>query len=950
MPATAGPLPPFFRALGSPALLAAARRSFDAGEIAWTIEDAGRVLGEARDGSEFEVDPARPRSDCSCSCTPRRQPPVPCLHVVAGLLDWWSGLSAVDRERVESRARTPGGLAVPPLRFEAPPDPPATPPLQAAEGSDDAEDPPPPGPFALPEPEVDPAAGALATFALLGPGLAQIRVSSDPADPLSIELELLDRAGRRTAVLRPDRTLALPILGALPQLLGESVRWAGRHAPARVNPKPARRVLEARIDDSGRVALRKAVKLPGQGRRRPVLLSGAALEAATAGGAVVHDGIVYRLEEPPLPPLPPHSVAAARDAATAGQRLLGATEVDGFLRDAVPRLHAAGLLEGDPAILDARLAETPKLDRVTIELAPDGFLLRPTFSAGELELAVEEIRAAVAGDGWIRKGTKWIRIEGDPLAELGLDGAEEADGFLRVSRWGYLRTRALLPEETTVARNAAADLFEKAIARFTPPVAVDVPNGYRGSLRPYQKEGFEWLLFLRDNGLPAILADEMGLGKTHQLMTYLLAVRERSVAEGRLAPSLVVCPRSVLDHWAEKVEEFAPALRPVVHFGPDRPELAREAAGAPLVLTTYGLLVRDREQFESVDWDSVVLDEAQRIKNVATETSRAARALRATHRVAATGTPLENRLEELRSIFEFLAPGFLGSEEDFRRRFARPIRAGDAPTLGRLRALVAPFKLRRLKRDLLADLPDKFEDLRHCALSPHQEVLYREVLEQQARPLVRDLADERRRVDYLHVFAVLTKLKRICDHPHLVLGTDRSRLLESGKFDLFREVLLEAVEGGQKVVVFSQYLEMLDLIADHLKEEGIRWVELRGQTTRRAEAVRKFQTDPECRVFLGSLLAGGVGIDLTAASVVIHYDRWWNAAREDQATDRVHRIGQTRGVQVVNLVTRGTLEESIDRMISSKRRLLETVVEPDAGSFRAFEREELIELLGGLRG
>jgi len=932
------PYPPFFWSLGDKNLLEAGIRFADAREIRWTFEEEGRILGETTNGYEFDVDPVRPRYDFSCSCgaSSRRSGINPCAHVVAGLLEWWRQKHG-DVKRGAHRTASSSARALEPRETSG--NDAST--LDAARS--DA------SPIALKPAEVDPAAGAIATFALLGPGLSQVRLWSDPKDPLALTLELFDSEGRTTAKINPDRSLVMPILTALPQMLGSSVRWVGKTAPARVSSQSAKRVFRAGFDDKGRVVVEKAVRLPREGRKKKTLFSEQELDGHLTDGAVFHDGVLYPVEENHLPSLsevvglPPGEVGE-------GPQIIDRDRLAPFLRDLAPRLRENGVLEGDPEILRATVGEPPRLERVTIELASDEFLLRPTFSAGEIELAVEDIAAAARGDGWIHKGSRWIRIEGDPLAELGLGGAKvDENGYLRLTRWNYLRMRALLPDDAAVARTNAADVFEKAITRYTPPEEKPVPAGYLGTLRAYQKEGHDWLLFLRANGLPAILADEMGLGKTHQLICYLLTLRGETerAAPPAPRPSLVVCPRSVLDHWLDKINEFAPSLAPLVHFGPTRSDLAEASARVPVVLTTYGLLVRDQEKFASIEWESVVLDEAQRIKNVSTETSRAARSLKAAHRVASTGTPLENQLEELRSIFEFLAPGFLGSEEEFKNRFVRTIRAGDMAALVRLRSIVHPFKLRRLKRDLLKDLPEKVDDMRHTALSPHQEVLYRQTLDQQARPLVRDLLDQGKRVDYLHVFAVLTRLKRICNHPFLVLGTDKSKELESGKFDLFREVLEEAIEGGQKVVVFSQYLEMLDLIGEHLRNQAIPFVELRGKTTKRGEAVQKFQTDPDCRVFLGSLLAGGVGIDLTAASVVIHYDRWWNAAREDQATDRVHRIGQTRGVQVVNLVTRGTLEESIDRMIAEKRKLLEAIVEPDATSFKNFSRDELISLLGG---
>ena len=423
-----------------------------------------------------------------------------------------------------------------------------------------------------------------------------------------------------------------------------------------------------------------------------------------------------------------------------------------------------------------------------------------------------------------------------------------------------------------------------------------------------------------------------------------LASPEQS-RRARGAPHLVVCPTSVLDHWEDKLRRYAPSLDSLRMHGLDRPRTLESERLPPVVLTTYTILVRETAQFEAIEWDTIVLDEAQKIKNPATRMARAVRRLRAHYRVALTGTPLENRPMELWSIMEFLQPGYLGSAETFRRRFERPIveRADEAAT-AYLRRLVDPFKLRRLKAEVLAELPPKMEDVRWCRLSAHQAALYRSALSQ-AGALVEGLRDASRPIDYIHIFALLTRLKRICDHPALVLPGTRVRKLSSGKFALFQELLEEALSSGQKVVVFSQYLEMLELMAEHVAGRGIGHVTLRGDTRDRGRIIQTFQQRPECRVFLGSLLAGGLGIDLTAATVVIHYDRWWNAAREDQATDRVHRIGQSRGVQVFKLATRGTLEERIHRMIERKRSLMEAVVGADGDALKTFTREELLELL-----
>jgi SNF2 family DNA or RNA helicase len=348
----------------------------------------------------------------------------------------------------------------------------------------------------------------------------------------------------------------------------------------------------------------------------------------------------------------------------------------------------------------------------------------------------------------------------------------------------------------------------------------------------------------------------------------------------------------------------------------------------------------------AIRWDAVILDEAHVVKNNQTATYKAACKLNSHLRLCLTGTPMENHLGELKNLFDFLVPGYLGSDEYFRKNFATPVTSGAAPeTELALQKLIHPFKLRRSKSSVLPDLPAKVEDLRHCALSDEQVRLYRDIVAMKARPLVDQLKDESTPIPFLHVFATISLLKQVCDHPALVLENTNWRKHESGKFELLRELLAESLGSGHKVVIYSQYVGMIKIIESWLTEEKIGHVILTGQTRNRGDVIDKFQTDANTKVFVGSLLAGGVGIDLTAASEVIHYDRWWNASKENQATDRVHRIGQQKNVQVLKLVTRGTLEEKIDRMIKAKHALFERFMDRDEEIFKSLSRQELIELL-----
>jgi SNF2 family DNA or RNA helicase len=433
----------------------------------------------------------------------------------------------------------------------------------------------------------------------------------------------------------------------------------------------------------------------------------------------------------------------------------------------------------------------------------------------------------------------------------------------------------------------------------------------------------------------ALLADDMGLGKTHQIMGLLCLVRDAKPKSN----VLVVCPRGVLEHWHTLLSEFVPDIPVVVYHGPSR-SLEGLDRGGQVVLTTYDLLLRTTDQLCTRNWEVAAFDEAQRIKNPRTKAARAARKVEAHFSVALTGTPLENRLLELWSVVDLILPGYLGSERDFRSSHRNPTHH----QLHRLRQRLSVLTLRRVKDQVLSDLPEKVEDLRYCRLVQEQRDVYRSIHSQKAPEIVQQLKDPSSDVPYMHIFALLTKLKQVCDHPALVTN-GRGAVNRSGKLEVFEQILDEALEGDHQVVVFSQYVKMIKVLAKYLDKRDIAHLVLTGATRDRDRIIRRFNSEQHERVLLASLLAGGVGIDLTGASVVIHYDRWWNPAKENQATDRVHRLGQKRFVQVFKLVTRDTIEERIDALIQSKTRLIEEVVAPTEEFVRGLSRDELAQLL-----
>lgn len=496
-------------------------------------------------------------------------------------------------------------------------------------------------------------------------------------------------------------------------------------------------------------------------------------------------------------------------------------------------------------------------------------------------------------------------------------------------------------------RESSLEVFEELIQLKTP----EEPNleGLLSHLRSYQEIGVRWLWFLYHQQLSGLLCDDMGLGKTHQAMGLLTSIKNLygTFAEGVSKHFLIVCPTSVIYHWQDKLLEYMPSLRVHTFYGTKR-NLDEFKEQYDVLLTSYGILRNELEVLTKIQFEVAIFDEIQIAKNQSSRIYAALTKINSPMKLGLTGTPIENYLRELKSLFDIVLPSYMPGEADYRELFIRPIeREENSHRKGLLNRLIKPFILRRKKEDVLTDLPEKIEEIAHCDLLPYQRQLYSEVLLARRKHLLQELENDGAPIPYLHIFALLSSLKQICDHPAVYLKqTHEYSEYESGKWDLFIELLNEARESQQKVVIFSQYLGMLDIIEHYLAAHGIGYAALRGATQNRKEQIRKFNKDADCEVFVGSLQAAGLGVDLTAGSVVIHYDRWWNAARENQATDRVHRIGQTRGVQVFKLVTKNTFEEKIDTMIERKAKLMEDVVGvDDADTLKKFSREDMIDLL-----
>jgi SNF2 family DNA or RNA helicase len=556
-------------------------------------------------------------------------------------------------------------------------------------------------------------------------------------------------------------------------------------------------------------------------------------------------------------------------------------------------------------------------------------------------MSAEEFRALVAEQRpLIRRDGRWIEIDPEAAAAAAQLMASRPPGTLTLGeafRAGFGLGRGISTSAAAPAvRLEGTRWIERLLEQSPDSKAREIPQppSFVGALRPYQLRGLQWLAFLDRIGLGGILADDMGLGKTIELIALLLHEKESWPASLPRHPTLLFVPTSVLGNWQREIHRFGPALKTMLHHGPQRLKggAFREATeGVDVVITSYALSHRDQEDLRAVTWGRVALDEAQKIKNPSAASSVAVRSIEAPRKVALTGTPVENHLGELWSIMDMLNAGLLGSLAEFREKFAIPIeKGGDRGRARRLREMIRPFVLRRTKDDpgIIGDLPAKMEMNVYCGLTAEQAAMYERITAEMLGRIDTATGIRRRGL----ILSVLTKLKQVCDHPALVADEVPRALNRSGKAQRLAEMLEEVIEEGEKALVFTQYRQMGDILLEMLEKKlGRRVLFMHGGTPqpKRDEMVMEFQsgtvldTPP---VFILSLRAGGLGLNLTAASHVFHYDRWWNPAVENQATDRAHRIGQVRRVQVHKYVSIGTVEERIDKMLQEKSQLAANIV------------------------
>lgn len=606
-----------------------------------------------------------------------------------------------------------------------------------------------------------------------------------------------------------------------------------------------------------------------------------------------------------------------------------------FLRDRLP-LHE-GPIEGSASPARFRVVEATIAPQISVRTEGDAWGLEVQFIGEGVSADPRTVLAAwssgrslvpLLDGGYAPLPADWLAKHGGLLREI----LEARDPNGRVDR----RATAALVELLEEARGEVPPDLQR-LRRFlegdenipTGPL----PKGFDGKLRPYQEAGVRWLRFLRAVDLSGVLADDMGLGKTIQALAAMVDAKGKH---------LVIAPTSVLQNWAREAQRFAPNLRVCIYHGPQRKIDER----AHVVLTSYALLRLDVQELKSREWTYVVLDEAQAIKNPDSQTARSARELRARHRLCLTGTPIENRLEELWSLFRFLMPGFLGSLDAFRERFARPIENGDAKARDALRRRVRPYILRRLKQQVATELPPLTDVVVRCEMTTRQREIYDTVRAAARDDVQQAISHQGVGRSALQILEALLRMRQACCDPTLLPG-DVGEGAGSGKLDRLEEILVEIVCEDHKALIFSQWTSLLDRVEERLQKLGIAWLRLDGSTRDRQAVIDAFQSPEGPPVFLLSLKAGGTGLNLTAADYVVHLDPWWNPAVQQQATDRAHRIGQSRPVVSYRLVAETSVEERILDLQDAKRALADAAIGDEGGFLKSLDIEELRALFDG---
>jgi len=615
-----------------------------------------------------------------------------------------------------------------------------------------------------------------------------------------------------------------------------------------------------------------------------------------------------------------------------------------FLMRYIPRLAARGFeIYGEEKLTSVRVNRSRPTISLNVSSGIDWFDVHTTVNFGDIQVSLKEIRRAM------QRHERYVKLADGTLGEIPADWLErfqhlfvlgrESGDSLRLENHHLSLLDQILQE---VDQSQVDEVFTQRVNRlrnFSGITSQELPQGFMGEFRPYQKTGYDWLHFLHEFKFGGCLADDMGLGKTVQVLVFLLSLRERKETE---KADLIVLPRSLLINWQRETAKFTPGLKILEYHGNMRDKDTSLFDDYDLVVTTYGVMMRDINALRKYQFHYVVLDESQAIKNPSAQTSKAARALRSEHRLVMTGTPVENSTFELWSQFAFLNPGLLGSLEYFKREFSTPIeKKTDQKKADILRRIVYPFILRRSKGQVAPELPPRTERILYSDMATAQRKLYNRTRDYFRGMLMGIIETEGVNDARMKVLEGLLRLRQICNHPAMV---EREFRGSSAKFDLLLETLETLQSEGHKALIFSQFVEMLKIVSKELDARSIPYAYLDGRTNNRQERVDNFQNDPDIPFFLISLKAGGVGLNLTAADYVIHIDPWWNPAVEMQATDRTHRIGQEKPVFVYKMIVRESVEEKILQLQDSKRELVDQLISSD-GSFLKSLTEDDVKIL-----
>ena len=583
--------------------------------------------------------------------------------------------------------------------------------------------------------------------------------------------------------------------------------------------------------------------------------------------------------------------------------------------------------------------------QVKVSTKIDWFDLNLSINIDGILMSIKELKKSMKAQ------SRFVKLEDGSYGRLSDDWVtrfqklfhftEQKEEHFEAKRFHATLIDQLFSEAESFSVDADYERMLNHLSTFDKIEKQPLPAALSKTLRHYQAAGVDWLYFLQDYGFGGCLADDMGLGKTLQALTVLLKDKK----SGEPGPSLIVCPTSVVFNWQKEIDKFTPELSVLVHSGTNRATDPQELRQYNVVLTSYGILLRDIELLKEIQFHYVILDESQKIKNPISQSSKASRLLNANHKLALTGTPVENNTTELWSQFAFLNPGFLGSLNHFKHNFTTPIeKHGEQHTADMLQKIIFPFILRRTKEHVAKELPPKVEQTFFCTMSPAQEKAYNH-WRNYYRGMLLDKIDE---VGFdktrMNILEGLVKLRQIACHPGLV--DDAGSQAESGKMETLKEFIDEITSEGHKVLIFSQFVKMLKIIRDFCDEENRTYAYLDGRTRNREACVERFQNDDSVKLFLISLKAGGTGLNLTAADYVIHVDPWWNPAVEAQATDRAHRIGQDKKVIVYKLISQNTVEEKMLELQDRKRALVQNLIGTDEGFMKSLTREDVEVLFG----